>query len=157
MALATAAAASGISDDTTHSSKQQAYYEQKEQQNLHRVFVAMDQNGDGLVDSRELTEVLSRLDYKAKKAEALRTHPFTLCTVPKLLSCAQVEDMIWEVDEDCDKCVSWQEFKLMFERCSGDKVVEPATPTTHEPGSLDERRSTRRAWSQGGCSTLWSS
>ena len=26
----------------------------------------------------------------------------------------EVEDMIWEVDEDCDKCVNWEEFKSMY-------------------------------------------
>ena len=42
------------------------------------------------------------------------------------ISKAEVEDMIWEVDEDCDKCVSWDEFKLMFERCRHDKTgLEP--------------------------------
>ena len=34
--------------------------------------------------------------------------------------------MIWEVDEDCDKCVSWDEFKLMFHRCRNDRTgLEP--------------------------------
>ena len=28
----------------------------------------------------------------------------------------EVEEMIWEVDEDCDKCVNWEEFKTMFYR-----------------------------------------
>eukprot|EP00966_Prymnesium_polylepis_P034634 805367-Prymnesium_polylepis.1 len=35
----------------------------------------------------QLNDMLIKLDYKAKRQE--------------------VEDMIWEVDEDCDKCVSW--------------------------------------------------
>ena len=46
--------------------------------------------------------MLVKLDYTAKRQE--------------------VEDMIWEVDEDCDKCVSWDEFKLMFQRCRTDRV-----------------------------------
>jgi len=29
--------------------------------------------------------------------------------------------MIWEVDEDCDKCVSWEEFKAMFYGVRHDK------------------------------------
>ena len=50
--------------------------------------------------------MLVKLGYTAKKQE--------------------IEDMIWEVDEDCDKCVSWDEFKLMFERCRTDKTgLEP--------------------------------
>lgn len=28
--------------------------------------------------------------------------------------------MIWEVDEDCDQCVSWQEFQSMYRRCRND-------------------------------------
>ena len=31
-----------------------------------------------------------------------------------------VQDMIWEVDEDCDQCVSWQEFQSMYRRCRND-------------------------------------
>ena len=50
--------------------KQRSYNEQKELQALRRVFDAMDQNGDGLVDLKELTSVLARLDYRAKKSEA---------------------------------------------------------------------------------------
>lgn len=29
--------------------------------------------------------------------------------------------MIWEVDEDCDRCVDWEEFKTMFYRVRHDK------------------------------------
>ena len=50
--------------------KQRSYNEQRELQALRRVFDAMDQNGDGRVDLKELTSVLARLDYRAKKAEA---------------------------------------------------------------------------------------
>ena len=53
--------------------------------------------------------MLIKLDYKAKRQE--------------------VEDMIWEVDEDCDKCVSWDEFKLMFQRCRTDRVRACPRPT----------------------------
>ena len=53
--------------------------------------------------------MLIKLDYKAKRQE--------------------VEDMIWEVDEDCDKAVSWDEFKLMFQRCRTDRVR--AAPQPH--------------------------
>jgi|MDSW01.1.fsa_nt_gb calmodulin len=30
--------------------------------------------------------------------------------------------MIWEIDDDCDKCVNWHEFQAMFYRCRGDKT-----------------------------------
>jgi len=53
------------------------------------------------VDVDELFDYLKFLGYKCNKAE--------------------VEDMIWEVDEDCDRCVSWEEFKAMFYRVRHDK------------------------------------
>ena len=40
------------------------------------------------------------------------------CKIKKV----EVEDMIWEVDEDIDKCVSWSEFQQMYHRCRQDKV-----------------------------------
>ena len=48
------------------------------------------------IDPEELSEYLRFLGYKCKKAE--------------------VDDMIWEVDEDCDHCVNWEEFKTMCAR-----------------------------------------
>lgn len=30
--------------------------------------------------------------------------------------------MIWEVDDDCDKRVNWNEFQAMFMRCRNDKT-----------------------------------
>lgn len=80
--------------------------EQKELESLRRVFEQLDRNSDGKIDSKELNEQLVKLEYKPKRVE--------------------VEDMIWEVDEDCDHCVSWDEFKLMFHRCRNDKTgLEP--------------------------------
>jgi hypothetical protein len=35
---------------------------------------------------------------------------------------ADIEDMIWEVDDDCDKHVTWAEFQAMFSRCRNDKT-----------------------------------
>ena len=33
---------------------------------------------------------------------------------------SEVEDLIWEVDEDCDQTVSWKEFQTMYQRCNTD-------------------------------------
>ena len=32
--------------------------------------------------------------------------------------------MIWEVDEDCDQCVTWAEFQTMYHRCRRDQTGE---------------------------------
>eukprot|EP00826_Nyctotherus_ovalis_P062798 TRINITY_DN9146_c0_g4_i3.p1 TRINITY_DN9146_c0_g4~~TRINITY_DN9146_c0_g4_i3.p1 ORF type:complete len:186 (-),score=80.45 TRINITY_DN9146_c0_g4_i3:121-678(-) len=41
-------------------------------------------------------------------------------------SVAEVRDMIWEVDEDMDKCVNYEELERMYRRCSRDKEgIEP--------------------------------
>ena len=39
----------------------------------------------------------------------------------------QIEEIIWEVDEDLDKCLNWDEFRLMYERNITDKTgLEPS-------------------------------
>ena len=77
------------------------YNEAQELDNLSRVFARLDKKSDAKVDVDELWEHLKFLGYKCKKAEC--------------------EDMIWEVDEDCDRCVNWEEFKTMFYRVRHDK------------------------------------
>ena len=73
----------------------------KELENLQRVFEWLDKKGDKKIDAVELSEHLRFLGHKCSKAD--------------------VEDMIWEVDEDCDRCVDWEEFKTMFYRVRHDK------------------------------------
>ena len=44
---------------------------------------------------------------------------------------AAPEDMIWEVDEDGDGCVSWDEYLSAYERAVADKAgVEPRKLST---------------------------
>mmetsp|Transcript_8821 Transcript_8821/g.32330 ORF Transcript_8821/g.32330 Transcript_8821/m.32330 type:complete len:172 (-) Transcript_8821:340-855(-) len=57
---------------------------------------------DGKIDADELSSVFRILGHTAKKTE--------------------IEDMIWEVDDDCDMCVNWPEFQTMYNRCRQDKT-----------------------------------
>ena len=43
---------------------------------------------------------------------------------------SEIEDMIWEVDDDCDKCVNWPEFQAMYHRCRNDKTGTNLEPTS---------------------------
>jgi len=87
----------------------QRYARKNEQDELERVFRTLDKNGDGKVDSEELGQLFMVLGHKPNRAE--------------------VHDMIWEVDEDCDGMVSWLEFQNMYTRGRDDK-------TGYEPRGL---------------------
>ena len=90
----------------TREEQRREHNEQKELESLRRVFEQLDKTKQGKIGFKELNDQLIKLDYRAKRVE--------------------VEDMIWEVDEDCDHCVSWDEFKLMFHRCRNDRTgLEP--------------------------------
>ncbi|DBA76788.1 hypothetical protein WJX79_007068 [Trebouxia sp. C0005] len=69
---------------------------------LHRAFNTLDRNHDGLIDANELNALFLDMGHKAKKTE--------------------IEDMIWEVDEDCDQGLNWSEFQAMYHRCNNDKT-----------------------------------
>ncbi|KAL3151990.1 Outer dynein arm docking complex 3 [Trebouxia sp. C0010 RCD-2024] len=69
---------------------------------LHRAFTTLDRNHDGLIDADELNALFLDMGHKAKKTE--------------------IEDMIWEVDEDCDQGLNWAEFQAMYHRCNNDKT-----------------------------------
>lgn len=47
---------------------------------------------------------------------------------------SEIEDMIWEVDEDCDEKVDWEEFQSMYERCRNDKTGENRLSCPSNPG-----------------------
>jgi hypothetical protein len=89
------------------------YNESQELENLQRVFQILSHQKQGALPSEKeqnqpkvspakLKEALGRLQYKCKRQD--------------------VEDMIWEVDEDCDGMISWEEFKAMFYRVRHDKT-----------------------------------
>jgi calmodulin len=78
------------------------YARKNEAADLQRAFRTLDKKGDGKIDEEELNQIFMALGHKTKRGE--------------------VQDMIWEVDEDCDTCLTWQEFQLMYARCRDDKT-----------------------------------
>ena len=62
----------------------------------------MDKKADGKIDVQELLEELEYLGYKVKPQEAAL--------------------IIWEVDDDADDCVDWEEFRTMFYRIRDDQT-----------------------------------
>lgn len=112
------------------------YNESQELENLQRVFQILSQQKPGAINSDKdpprvspdkLHDALKKLAYKCKRQD--------------------VEDMIWEVDEDCDGLISWDEFKAMFYRVRHDKsgweprrlfnVVEFMMHDKDQSGSID--------------------
>lgn len=87
----------------------QRYARKNEQDELERAFRTIDKKGDNKIDPDELNQLFLALGHKAKRGE--------------------VEDMIWEVDEDCDGCISWLEFQNLYTRGRDDK-------TGYEPRGL---------------------
>lgn len=85
------------------------YARKNEQAELERAFRTIDKKGDNQIDPDELRQLFVELNHKAKRGE--------------------VEDMLWEVDEDCDGCISWEEFQNLYTRCRDDK-------TGYEPRGL---------------------
>jgi len=86
------------------------YNESQELENLQRVFQILSHQKPGALAEKEppkvtadkLADALKKLQYKCKRTD--------------------VEDMIWEEDEDCDGMISWDEFKAMFYRVRTDKT-----------------------------------
>uniref|UniRef100_A0A7S4AZU9 EF-hand domain-containing protein n=1 Tax=Chrysotila carterae TaxID=13221 RepID=A0A7S4AZU9_CHRCT len=76
------------------------FKEAQELESLRRAFKRMDKKGDGKLDVEELQEELDFLKYKVKRHEA--------------------ELIIWEIDDDADGCVDWEEFRTMFYRIRDD-------------------------------------
>ena len=76
----------------------------EELENLQRVFASLASKEVGDRITKEvLYKTLKRLQFPN-------------------LTMAVVEDMIWEVDENCDGMLSWDEFKEMFYRVRMDKI-----------------------------------
>jgi len=79
---------------------------QVEHDSLKRVFAWMDIKKDHRLDWTEIQDVFHKLGHKVTKQD--------------------IDLMIWEVDDDLDQQVSWDEFLVMYLRCIGDKQgLEP--------------------------------
>jgi hypothetical protein len=61
--------------------------------------------------SRAISHPKSHLNVTSRRCRPLKSYGYAQ---------PDVQDMIWEVDEDCDQCVSWQEFQSMYRRCRND-------------------------------------
>ncbi|XRA98890.1 calmodulin [Pycnococcus provasolii] len=86
----------------TTAAAREKYAKKNEAEDLRRAFNNLDTKGDGKIDAEELNAVFTKLGHKTKRND--------------------IVDMIWEVDEDCDEQVSWQEFQAMYQRCRNDKT-----------------------------------
>lgn len=80
-----------------------------ELENLKRVFKWLDTKKDDKLCWQEISEALIKLGHKT----------------PKEL----IELWIWEVDDDLDNMVAWDEFLIMYQRCISDQ-------TGYEPRNL---------------------
>eukprot|EP01052_Picozoa_sp_SAG31_P002709 SAG31_NODE_97_length_25714_cov_19.477142_13_plen_155_part_00 len=69
----------------------------KEKHELRYAFAMLDQpSGDGVIDEKDLLHTLQRFRYEAAPGEA--------------------RDILWEVDDDCDGGVNWEEFQALYKR-----------------------------------------
>jgi len=79
---------------------------QVELDSLKKVFAWMDAKKDNKLDWQEISDVLLKLGHKTPKQE--------------------IDLMTWEVDDDLDGHVSWDEFLVMYQRGISDKTgLEP--------------------------------
>ncbi|CAD7958757.1 unnamed protein product [Amoebophrya sp. A120] len=79
---------------------------QVEYDSLKKVFQNLDSRKDGRLDTQEILDAVLRLGYRSTLRE--------------------IELMIWEVDDDLDQHVSWEEFLVMYQRCISDRTgLEP--------------------------------
>lgn len=128
----------------------QAYNESQEIESLQRVFERLDKNGDKKVDVDELFDCIKYLGYNCTKKEVadmiweVRAHELAspnraAAAMSKKALAPQLSPTTLisfaaasQVDEDCDKMLSWDEFKLMCARHpSGPEPGTPTRPSSH--------------------------
>ncbi|EKX37503.1 hypothetical protein GUITHDRAFT_144936 [Guillardia theta CCMP2712] len=84
------------------------YTSAQDEKVLQRIFERIDFKRDNKIDKEELEHCLRTLGYDPVKVNQY--------------GISEVEQMIWEVDEDSDGCVSLDEFHTMFVRNRNDRT-----------------------------------
>mmetsp|Transcript_42016 Transcript_42016/g.108150 ORF Transcript_42016/g.108150 Transcript_42016/m.108150 type:complete len:193 (-) Transcript_42016:303-881(-) len=84
------------------------FVEKAEIERLRKVFDDLDTKKDGKLDAEEIKQRLEDLGYKSQKVTDYGN--------------SEAEDMIWEVDDDCDGKLSWEDVESLFVRCRQDKT-----------------------------------
>ena len=97
---------------------------------------------DGKIDAEELFRLFQRLDHKASKVRDIFIS-YLSNSNPQGLTQFEVEDIIWEVDDDGDKCINWTEFQAMYRRCRNDRsgtlwLLEKLKTTTYFMTSIQD-------------------
>lgn len=117
---------------------QEQYARKFEASDLRRAFEALDVHADGIIDVHELRSALRRLGYRLSKAWMVFGVQVCITMTPRTHSPTNAqpaaEEIMWEVDEDCDGGVTWEEFQHMYHRGRGDAtgvVVAVKTPNAH--------------------------
>jgi len=97
---ARAAKAAADAERDRRERERREFKEAQELEGLRRTFKRIDKKGDGKIDTKELIQELEFLGYKVTDKEAALS--------------------IWEVDDDNDNAVDWDEFRTMFYRVRDD-------------------------------------
>lgn len=75
---------------------------------LQKVFERLDRKSDNKIDKEEVMQQFDELGYKPRKVTDYGN--------------SEVEDIIWEVDEDSDGAIDWENFVQIYIRCRRDKT-----------------------------------
>mmetsp|Transcript_15918 Transcript_15918/g.40653 ORF Transcript_15918/g.40653 Transcript_15918/m.40653 type:complete len:206 (+) Transcript_15918:73-690(+) len=90
------------SEKARREKERREFKEAQELDSLKRVFKRLDKNGDLRVDVEDLLLELAFLQIPYTRKEA--------------------QMVLWEVDDDNDNCVDWEEFRTTFHRTRDDKT-----------------------------------
>jgi hypothetical protein len=83
---------------------------------------ANDENSQYNLDEGKLRKELSDLDNKPNKKISCGDVAAILKYLKQKVNKKDIEEMVWEVDEDLDECIDWNEFRKMFCRNAVDKT-----------------------------------